>query len=87
MNRRDQRMIMNAVYTKEGHVRHEVQFAVEAAIRQFPNTDAEWWLGGVSAVRALLESIGVEVEREMEDPTRSGSNPGWDYPHKRRGSQ
>ncbi len=87
MNQRDQRVIMNAVYTKEGSIRPEVLLAVETAIRQFPNMDAEWWLGGVVAIRALLESMGVEVEREMEDSTRSGRNPGWDYPRKRRGSQ
>ena len=79
MNRRDQRVIMNAIYTGEGHVRPEVQQAVENAIRRYPNTEAEWWLGGVAGIRALLEAIGVDVQAEMEDPKRSGRNKAWDF--------
>jgi hypothetical protein len=42
-----------ALYGKEGHIHQSLLDEVDAAIKRFPNMDAEWWIGGSAAVSVI----------------------------------
>jgi len=43
------------LYDENGHVHEELRLAVEAAIKRYPNMDAEQWIGGVAAIRVVAD--------------------------------
>jgi hypothetical protein len=59
--------ILSRLYDQDGHLHAEVQKSVEDAIKRYPNFDAEWWLGGVAAIRAVLGILGIDPDQEREN--------------------
>ena len=51
------------LYDENGHVHEELRLAVEAAIKRYPNMEAEQWIGGVAAIRVVADWLEA-VKRE-----------------------
>lgn len=56
-----------ALRTPDGFIDPDLQHLVEQAIREYPNSDAEWWLGGVAAIR-IVEAWLVERGTLIDGP-------------------
>jgi hypothetical protein len=52
------------IYDRDGVLHEDVQRAVEAAIREYPNQDAPHWLGGVAAIDVVMERLGLYHDDE-----------------------
>ena len=50
----------STIYDSEGHVHPVVLERVESAIQRYPNMQADQWLGGVAAIRAVLDALVVQ---------------------------
>ncbi len=52
---------MSAVYDQDGHLYPELLERVEAAIDRYPLRNAPHWLGGVAAIRAVVDWLNERL--------------------------
>ncbi len=53
-----------AIYDTQGRIHPEVLERVEAGIRSYPNMEAAEWLGGVAAIRIVLDVLRAAEAQE-----------------------